>query len=283
MKTVMLNNGVQMPILGFGVFQITDPVQCEQCVAQAIASGYRLIDTAASYGNEQAVGRAIQRSGVSREELFITTKLWVSDAGYEATQRAFYQSLERLGLDYLDLYLIHQPFGDVYGAWRAMEELYKKGVVRAIGVSNFHPDRVMDLMCHNEIVPAVNQIEINPFCQQVEALAFLAGHGVHPQSWAPFAEGRNGLFEHPTLVSIAQKYQKTVAQVVLRWLIEQHVSVLPKSVHPERMVENSAVLDFELSADDRAQIALLDQKQSMFFDHHNPEIVQWICNLHPKQ
>lgn len=280
MKNVRLNNGVDMPILGFGVYQITDAAECEQSVYDAIVSGYRLIDTAAAYDNEEAVGRAIKRSGVAREELFITTKLWVSDAGYERARQAFGKSLERLGLDYLDLYLIHQPFGDVYGTWRAMEELYKEGKIRAIGISNFHPDRVMDFICNNEIVPAVNQIELHPFCQQTEAVQFLADNGVQTQSWAPFAEGRNGLFDNDVLASIAGKHQKTVAQIVLRWMIQRNIAVIPKSVRKERIVENSSVFDFELSASDMARIATLDKGVSAFLDHRNPEIVKWICNLH---
>lgn len=280
MEIVKLNNGVDMPILGFGVFQITDSTECEQTVCDAIMAGYRLIDTAASYGNEQAVGRAIKRSGVAREELFITTKLWVSDAGYEPTKRAFAKSLVHLGLDYLDLYLIHQPFGDVYGAWRAMEELYKEGKIRAIGVSNFKPDRVMDLICNNEIAPAVNQIELHPFCQQTDAAQFLSNNGVQTQSWAPFAEGKNGLFDNPLLVEIACKHQKTVAQIVLRWITQRGIVVIPKSVRKERIIENIDIFDFELSADNMAQIATLDKNESAFFDHRNPEIVKWICDLH---
>lgn len=279
MKNVKLNNGVEMPILGFGVYQIADAAECERCVYDAIAAGYRLIDTAASYGNEEAVGKAIKRSGVPREELFITTKLWVSDTGYEATQAAFHKSLERLGLDYLDLYLIHQPYGDVFGAWRAMEELYKKGLIRAIGISNFQPDRVMDFICRNEIAPAVNQIELHPFCQQSETARFLTANGVQPQSWAPFAEGRNGLFDNELLRSIASKHNKTVAQIVLRWIIERNIIVIPKSVRKERMIENISVFDFELSAEDMTQIASLDKHESAFFDHRNPEMVKWIYGL----
>lgn len=279
MEKVKLNNGVEMPILGFGVYQITDAAICEQCVYDAIRAGYRLIDTAAAYDNEEAVGKAIKRSGVAREELFVTTKLWISDAGYESAQQAFNQSLERLGLDYLDLYLIHQPYGDVHGSWRAMEELYKEGRIRAIGVSNFQPDRVMDFICNTQIVPAVNQIELHPFCQQVEAARFLADNGVQTQSWAPFAEGRNGLFENEILLSIARKHQKSVAQIVLRWMIQRNIAVIPKSVREERIIENRSVFDFKLSADDITQIATLDRRESAFFDHRNPEMVKWICNL----
>lgn len=279
MKKVKLNNGVEMPILGFGVYQLTDAAACEQCVYDAIASGYRLIDTATAYGNEEAVGRAIKRSGVAREELFITTKLWINDAGYESALQAFNKSLERLELDYLDLYLIHQPYGDVHGAWRAMEELYKEGRIRSIGVSNFQPDRVMDFLCNTEIVPAVNQIELHPFCQQVETVQFLADNGVQTQSWAPFAEGKNGLFENEILLSIARKHQKSVAQIVLRWMIQRNIAVIPKSAREERIVENRSVFDFELSTNDMAQIATLDNGESAFFDHRNPETVKWICNL----
>lgn len=279
MKKVKLNNGIEMPILGFGVYQITDAATCEQCVYDAIAAGYRLIDTAAIYQNEEAVGKAIKRSGVAREELFITTKLWVSDAGYESARQAFNKSLERLGLDYLDLYLIHQPYGDVHGSWRAMEELYQEGRIRAIGVSNFHPDRVMDFICNTKIVPAVNQIELHPFYQQIETTQFLADKGVQTQSWAPFAEGRNGLFENEILLSIARKHQKSVAQIVLRWMIQRNIAVIPKSVREERIIENSSVFDFELSADDMVQIVTLDCGESAFFDHRNPETVKWICNL----
>ena len=280
MKTVTLNNGVEMPILGFGVYQITDDAQCEQAVYDALMAGYRLIDTAAAYNNEEAVGRAIQRSGIAREELFITTKLWVSDAGYEPTKQVFAQSLARLGLHYLDLYLIHQPFGDVYVAWRAMEELYQEGRIKAIGISNFKPDRVMDFICNNQIVPAVNQIELHPFCQQTDAAQFLADNGVQTQSWAPFVEGRNGLFDNEVLVSIATRHGRSVAQIVLRWMIERNIAVIPKSVRKERIAENIDIFGFELSADDRALIATLDKGESAFFDHRDPAMVKWICNLH---
>lgn len=280
MKIVKLNNGIEMPILGFGVFQMADPAECEQAVYDAIMAGYRLIDTAASYGNEEAVGKAIKRSGIAREELFITTKLWVSDAGYDSTKQAFDKSLKHLGLDYLDLYLIHQPFGDVYGTWRAMEELYKEGKIRAIGISNFKPDRVMDFICNNVIVPAVNQIELHPFHQQIETAQFLAENGVQTQSWAPFAEGKNGLFDNSLLVEIARKHQRTVAQIVLRWIIQRGIVVIPKSARKERIIENIEVFDFELSVDDMSQIATLDRVESAFFDHRNPDMVKWICNLH---
>ena len=278
MEHRILNNGVDMPVLGFGVYQVEETV-CEQCVCDAIAAGYRSIDTASAYLNERAVGRAIRRSGVPREELFITTKLWVQDAGYESTKRAFAKSLERLQLDYLDLYLIHQPFGDVYGSWRAMEELYREGAVRAIGVSNFQPDRLVDLILHNEVLPAVNQVETHPFCQQTEAAAVMASEGVQIESWAPFAEGRNNLFGNGTLVSLAAKYRKSVAQVVLRWLIQRGVVVIPKSVRPERMAENIDVFDFHLAPEDMALIATLDTRRSCFLSHRDPETVKWLGTM----
>ena len=278
MEHRILNNGVEMPVLGFGVYQVGETV-CEQCVRDAIAAGYRSIDTASAYLNERAVGRAIRRSGVPREELFITTKLWVQDAGYESTKRAFAKSLERLQLNYLDLYLIHQPFGDVYGSWRAMEELYREGAVRAIGVSNFQPDRLVDLIFHNEVVPAVNQVETHPFCQLAEAAAVMASEGVQIESWAPFAEGRNNLFGNGTLVSLAAKYRKSVAQVVLRWLIQRGVVVIPKSVRPERMAENIDVFDFHLAPEDMDLIATLDTRRSCFLSHRDPETVKWLGTM----
>ena len=278
MEHRILNNGVEMPVLGFGVYQVGETV-CEQCVRDAIAAGYRSIDTASAYLNERAVGRAIRRSGVPREELFITTKLWVQDTGYESTKRAFAKSLERLQLDYLDLYLIHQPFGDVYGSWRAMEELYREGAVRAIGVSNFQPDRLVDLILHNEVVPAVNQVETHPFCQQAEAAAVMASEGVQIESWAPFAEGRNNLFGNGTLVSLAVKSRKSVAQVVLRWLIQRGVVVIPKSVRPERMAENIDVFDFHLAPEDMDLIATLDTRRSCFLSHRDPETVKWLGTM----
>jgi 2,5-diketo-D-gluconate reductase A len=274
MQKVVLNNRVEMPILGFGVFQVPDPEECERSVADALRIGYRLIDTAAAYLNEAAVGRAIQKSGVAREALFVTTKLWVQDAGYESAKKAFEKSLNRLQLDYLDLYLIHQPYGDIYGSWRAMEELYQAGRVRAIGVSNFQPDRVMDLIVHNQVVPAVNQIETHPFHQQIETQAFLQANQVQIESWGPFAEGKNNIFRNEVLVSIASEHKKTVAQVILRWLIQRGVVVIPKSVHQERIIENFNVFDFELNPQNMAAIATLDTKQSSFFDHRNPEMVK---------
>jgi 2,5-diketo-D-gluconate reductase A len=276
MQKVTLNNGVKMPILGFGVFQIQDENECEQAVYDAIMTGYRLIDTAASYLNEEAVGRAIKRSGVPREELFITTKLWVQDTGYENTKKALANSLQRLQLDYLDLYLIHQPFGDIHGSWRAMEELYREGKLRAIGVSNFHSDRLIDLIIHNEVVPAVNQVETHVFNQQVESHAFMKENNVQIESWGPFAEGKNNMFQNDTLLSIGEKYNKSVAQVVLRWLTQREVVAIPKSVRKERIIENFDIFDFELSREDMDQIAALDTKESLFFSHRDPEMVKWI-------
>jgi 2,5-diketo-D-gluconate reductase A len=277
--SVTLNNGVQMPVLGFGVFQVPDPEECERSVYEAVRTGYRLIDTAAAYQNEEAVGRAIKRGGVAREELFVTTKLWVQDAGYDAARKAFDLSLQRLGLEYLDLYLIHQPYGDIYGAWRAMQELLREGRVRAIGVSNFAPDRVMDLIVHHEVTPQVNQIETHPFCQQIETQRFLQENGVQIESWGPFAEGRNNLFQNELLLSLAAKYKKSVAQVVLRWLVERGVVAIPKSVHQERIVENFNVFDFELSPEDMQAIASLDQKLTSFFDHRDPEMVKRLSSF----
>jgi 2,5-diketo-D-gluconate reductase A len=276
MEKLVLNNGVEMPILGFGVFQVTDLAECERSVLEAIDTGYRLIDTAASYMNEEAVGKAIKRSGVPREDLFITTKLWIHSNGYQETKKAFDNSLKKLSLDYLDLYLIHQPFGDVYGEWRAMEELYKEGRIRAIGVSNFHPDRITDLIVHNEIVPAVNQVETHPFHQQIETQKFLQENNVQIESWGPFAEGKNHLFTNELLTSIGKKYNKSVAQVVLRWLTQRGVIAIPKSVRKERMVENFNSLDFQLSAEDMQAIMNLDTKASLFFDHRDPAMVKWL-------
>lgn len=278
MHKVVLNNGVEMPILGFGVFQITDPEECERIVYEALRAGYRLIDTAAAYLNEEAVGKAIKRSGLGREELFVTTKLWIQDAGYQSAKNAFEKSLARLQLDYLDLYLIHQPYGDVYGSWRAMEELYADGRTKAIGVSNFQPDRLMDLIIHNQVVPAVNQIETHPFCQQVETQQFLRENKVQIESWGPFAEGRNHIFENEQLHIIAGKYHRTVAQVILRWLIQRDVVVIPKSVRKERIVENFSVFDFELAPEDMDAILKLDTRESSFLDHRDPEIVKRLGN-----
>jgi len=276
MDSVTLNNGVQIPILGFGVFQINDQEACERCVIDAIQAGYRLLDTAASYGNEAAVGRAIKHGGVPREELFVTTKLWIQDVGYEKAKSGFERSLELLQLDYLDLFLIHQPFNDVHGAWRAMEELYKEGRVRAIGVSNFHPDRLMDLMVQHEVVPAVNQIETHPFHQQVENQAFMAEHGVQIEAWGPFAEGKNDIFENDVLSAIAQTHGKSVAQIILRWLTQRGIVAIPKSVRKDRMAENLDIFDFELTREEMAAIATLETGRSLFFDHRNPAMVKFL-------
>ena len=276
MQYVKLNNGIEMPILGFGVFQVTDLAECERSVVDAIETGYRLIDTAQSYGNEEAVGKAIKRSAVPREDLFITTKLWIQSKGYEGTKKTFENSLKRLQLDYLDLFLIHQPFGDVYGEWRAMEELYSEGKVRAIGVSNFQPDRLIDLIIHNNIVPAVNQIETHPFHQQTDTQKFLLENKVQIESWGPFAEGKNNLFQNELLSSIGKKYNKTVAQVVIRWLTQRGVVAIPKSVRKERMAENFNSLDFVLDDEDMEAIKSLDTAKSYFFDHRDPAMVKWL-------
>ena len=276
MQTVKLNNGLEIPILGFGVFQIADPAECERSVVDAIEVGYTHIDTAASYMNEEATGRGIRQSGVARKDLFITTKLWIQSNGYENTLKAFDRSLNRLQIDYVDLYLIHQPFGDVYGEWRAMEELYAQGKIKAIGVSNFQPDRIMDLMVHNKITPAVNQIEVNPFHQQIETQTFLQDNSVMVEAWAPFAEGRNNIFQNELLLSMASKYNKSIAQVILRWLVQRGIIALAKSTRKERMIENISVFDFELNADDMAAITTVDTKTTSFFDHRDPEKVKWL-------
>ncbi|MBC6310451.1 aldo/keto reductase [Listeria sp. FSL L7-1582] len=278
MKTVTLNNGVEIPILGFGTFQITDPEQAETAVQEAIKAGYRHIDTAQSYMNEEAVGRGIAKSGVPREELFITTKVWVENVSYEGVLASFERSLKRLGLDYIDLLLIHQPFADVYGAWRAMEELQKQGKIRAIGVSNFAVDKAVDLAEFNTVTPQVNQIEINPFQQQAKNIAALKAEGIMPEAWAPFAEGKNDIFHNAILVKIGEKYSKSVAQVITRWLVEQDVIVLAKSVKPERMQENLDVFDFELTAEDKQQIATLNEGESQFFSHADPEMIRWMAS-----
>jgi diketogulonate reductase-like aldo/keto reductase len=276
METVTLNNGVVMPILGFGVFQIADLSECERAVVDAIDVGYRLIDTAASYENEEAVGRAIRRSGVPREQLFITTKLWIADTGYEKTKQAFQRSMQRLQVDYLDLYLIHQPYGDVYGSWHAMQELYREGVIKAIGVSNFHSDRVMDFVMHQEEPPAVNQVETHPFHQQVATQQFLQENKIQIESWGPFAEGKNNIFHNEVLGGIAKKHGKTIAQVILRWLIQRGVVVIPKSVRKERMAENFNVFGFALDAQDMSTIKSLDTAASLFFDHRDPAMVKFL-------
>jgi 2,5-diketo-D-gluconate reductase A len=276
MEHVTLNTGLTMPILGFGVFQIPDPAECERAVIDAIGAGYRLIDTAASYLNEEAVGAGIRNSRIARHELFVTTKLWVQDAGYERAKAAIDKSLQRLRMDYLDLYLIHQPFGDVHGAWRAMEEAHRAGKLRAIGVSNFHSDRLTDLTVFNEVAPAVNQIEVNPFHQQVDAVEFMREHGVQIQAWAPFAEGRNNLFQNEVLAAIAAKHRKTVGQVVLRWLVQRDVVVLAKTVRPERMRENLDVFDFVLDETDMTNVASLETGASSFFSHRDPAMIRWM-------
>ncbi len=274
MQRVKLNNGIDMPMLGFGVFQISDLKECERSVVDALGVGYRLIDTAASYENEEAVGNGIKSSGVPRDELFITTKLWIADTGYEATKRAFQRSIGRLQLDYLDLYLIHQPYGDVFGSWHAMEELYTEGLIKAIGVSNFHPDRFMDFIVHNEVVPAVDQIETHPFHQQVETQKFLEENHVQIESWGPFAEGKNNIFHNRLLLSIAEKHGKSVAQVILRWLIQRGIVVIPKSVRRERMTENFDIFDFGLEDEEMKAIRTLDTATSLFFDHRDPAMVK---------
>ena len=276
MQNVLLNNGVEMPILGFGVFQIPNESECEQAVIDAIKTGYRLIDTAASYQNETAVGNAIKKSEVPRNELFITTKLWASDMGYENTKLAFQKSIDKLQLDYLDLYLIHQPYGDVFGSWKAMQELYHEGKIKAIGVANFHPDRVMDLIINSGFTPAVNQIETHPFHQQIETHQFLTDNNVQIQSWGPFAEGKNDIFNNETLKTIAVKYNKSVAQIILRWLTQRGIIAIPKSVRKERMKENFDVFTFELSETEMQTIQTLDNKTSLFFDHRDPNMVKWI-------
>ncbi|BAN26499.1 aldo/keto reductase [Caballeronia insecticola] len=276
MLDVTLNNGMKMPILGYGVFQIAEEAECERCVADAVQAGYRLIDTAASYKNEEAVGRGLKHCGVPRDELFVTSKLWVEDAGYERTRLAIDKSLKRLGLDYLDLYLIHQPFSDVHGAWRAMEEAHRAGKLRAIGLSNFQPDRLMDITVFNDVKPAVNQIEVNPFHQQAESVDFMREFGVQAEAWAPFAEGRNNLFQNEHLMAIAQRHGKTVGQVVLRWLVQRGIIALAKSVRKERMLENLAVFDFQLSEDDMQLVTSLETGKSSFFSHRDPAIVKWM-------
>lgn len=276
-QTVTLNNGAEMPLLGFGVFQMADKAECEQAVHAAIDSGYRLIDTAASYQNETEVGNALRAHGIDRKEIFLTTKLWVRGNSYEGAKAQFERSLNRLQTDYVDLYLIHQPFGDVFGAWRAMAELQAAGKIRAIGVSNFYPDRLTDLAAFSGIVPAVNQIEVNPFNQQLYAVPFNQSEGVQPQAWAPFAEGRNNLFAHPLLAPIAQAHGKSIGQVVLRWLAQRGVASLAKSVRPERMVENQAIWDFELSEAEMRQITAMDTATSAFFSHRDPERIKWLA------
>ncbi len=279
MEFVTLNNGVKMPLEGFGVFQVPDPAVCEQAVLDAIATGYRLIDTAAAYMNEQAVGAAIQKCGVPREELFITTKLWVQDASYEGAKRAIETSLRNLGLDYIDLYLIHQPMGDYIGAYRAMEEAYREGKLKAIGVCNFYPNRLADLCETVEVTPAVNQVELHPFFQQENALTLMKEYGVVPEAWGPFAEGNHGIFTHPVLTEIGKQYGKTAAQVALRWNVQRGVVVIPKSIHKNRMEQNIDIWDFQLSEKDMAQIAKLDLGHSEIVDHSDPGFVKMLHSM----
>lgn len=279
MDYVTLNNGIEMPQLGFGVFQIPDATQCQQAVENALDVGYRLIDTAASYGNEEAVGKAVKASGIPRDEVFVTTKLWISDMGYEGAKRGFDASLKRLDMDYIDLLLIHQPLNDVYGAWRAMEELYEQGVIRAIGTANFYPDRLADLMAFNKVEPAVNQVECNVFFQQHEAHEFMKSKGVAMEGWAPFAEGQHDVFNNPVLSEIAQAHGKTVAQVILRWQLQRGIICIPKSVNRDRMEQNFDVFDFELTEDEMKTIRELDTNTSCFFDHRDPAAVERLTNL----
>ena len=278
-ETVKLNNGVEMPLEGFGVFQMPDPAVCEQAVLDAIATGYRLIDTAAAYMNEEAVGKAIAKCGVPREELFITTKLWVQDASYEGARKAIETSMRKLGLDYIDLYLIHQPMGDYIGAWRAMEEAYKAGKLKAIGVCNCYPQILADICETVEVKPAVNQVELHPFFQQENALALMKEYGVHPEAWGPFAEGNHGIFTHPVLTKIGEKYGKSAAQVALRWNVQRGVTVIPKSTHKERMEQNLDIWDFQLSGEDMAEIARLDIGHSEIVDHSDPKFVQMLHQM----
>lgn len=279
MEYAVLNNGVKMPMEGFGVFQVPDQAECERAVLDAIASGYRLIDTAAAYMNEEAVGKAIAKCGVPREELFITTKLWVQDADYESAKRAIQTSLDRLGLDYLDLYLLHQPMGDYIGAYRAMEEAYKEGKLKAIGVCNFYPARLADLCETVEVTPAVNQVELHPFFQQEDALALMKEYGVQPEAWGPFAEGNHGIFTHPVLTKIGEKYEKSAAQVALRWNVQRGVTVIPKSVHKDRMEQNMDIWDFKLSDEDMAEIAKLDLGHSEIVNHDDPTFVKMLHTM----
>lgn len=273
MNTVTLNNGVIMPQIGYGVYQVS-PAECEHCVSDALSVGYRMIDTAQAYYNEEGVGAAVKNSGIARDELFLVSKIWISNYGYEKAKRSIDESLRKLGTDYIDLMLLHQPFCDRYGAYRAMEEAYKEGKLRAIGVSNFYPDHFIDLASNVEIVPAVNQVETHVFDQQIAAQKYMQEFGTHIMAWAPLAEGRNGFFTNPVLERIGKKYGKSVAQVALRWLLQRGVIIIPKSTHIERMQQNIDIFDFELSADDMAEIATLDTATSLFFDHHDPEVVK---------
>lgn len=279
MDYVTLNNGLKMPAAGFGVFQIQDKEECIKVVLDAIDAGYRLIDTAQSYGNEEAVGEAIAKSPVPREELFITTKVWISNGGYEKAKASIEESLKKMQLDYLDLVLIHQPLNDYYGTYRAMEDLYKKGKLKAIGVSNFYPDRLVDITLFNEVAPAINQVEVNPFNQQIDAQEVNAKYGVQLQAWAPFAEGRNGMFTNPTLQAIGDKYGKSIGQVILRWLVQRGIVPLAKTVRKERMLENINIFDFELSQEDMAEIAKMDKKESSFFNHQEAASIERLASL----
>ena len=279
MEYVVLNNGLKMPKLGLGVYQITDEFECRNTVESALDIGYRLIDTAQAYHNEKFVGDAIKQSNIPREELFITTKLWLADTGYKSTIKAFENSLKKLGLDYLDLYLIHQPIGDYYGSWKAMEELYEQGLIKAIGVANFMPDRLMDLICNNKILPAIDQVEVNPFCQRQIDEIMMKEKNVQMQSWGPFAEGRNNIFQNEVLQKIADKYQKFIAQIILRWLLQRNIVCIPKSVRIERLKENFNVFDFKLSNEDMNLISTLDTKKSCFFSHYDPKIIEWLCSM----
>lgn len=279
MEYVVLNNGLKMPKLGLGVYQITDEFECRNTVESALDIGYRLIDTAQAYHNEKFVGDAIKQSNIPREELFITTKLWLADTGYKSTIKAFENSLKKLGLDYLDLYLIHQPIGDYYGSWKAMEELYEQGLIKAIGVANFMPDRLMDFICNNKILPAIDQVEVNPFCQRQIDEIMMKEKNVQMQSWGPFAEGRNNIFQNEVLQKIADKYQKSIAQIILRWLLQRNIVCIPKSVRIERLKENFNVFDFKLSNEDMNLISTLDTKKSCFFSHYDPKIIEWLCSM----
>ena len=279
MEYVTLNNGVKMPMAGFGVYQVKDPKDCTRCVLDAIDAGYRLIDTAQSYGNEEAVGEAIKLTNVPREELFITTKVWISNYGYEETKKSVLASLDKMGLDYLDLVLLHQPFNDYYGAYRALGDLYKLGKIKAIGVSNFYPDRLVDLAINADIVPMVNQVEVNVFNQQKTSLEYNTKYNVQLEAWAPFAEGKNNMFSNPVLTEIGNKYGKSVAQVILRWNIQRGIVVLAKSVKKSRMEENINIFDFELSDEDMTKISELDQETSSFFSHYDPAVVEMINGL----
>lgn len=276
MEYVTLSNGVKMPLEGFGVFQVPDAAVCEQAVTDALSAGYRLIDTAAAYFNEEAVGSAIKKSGIKRDELFITTKLWIQDAGYENAKKAFQTSMEKLGLDYLDLYLIHQPMNDYYGSWRAMEELYEEGKIRAIGVCNFYPDRLADLCLNSKIKPMINQVELHPFFAQESALASMKEFGVIPEAWGPLAEGKHGIFTHPVLTEIGKKYGKTAAQIALKWNAQRGVVIIPKSTHKERMDENFNIWDFTLSNEDMKAISALDLGHSEIIDHFTANTAKFL-------